>query len=100
MGYQALLFVTEHAIARPEERRAIKREIDGAELLGQTSDGKRIHLFNASCDSILLREIGRLREITFALWVRGPVSVAISIPMIIIIATSFFGMLMNWKWWG
>ncbi|CAK0753831.1 GNAT family N-acetyltransferase [Gammaproteobacteria bacterium] len=59
------LFVTERAIAHPEERRAIKREIDGAELLGTTSDGKRIHLFNAAADSALLREIGRLREITF-----------------------------------
>lgn len=59
------LFVTERAIAHPEERRAIKRELDGAERLGQTSDGRRIYLFDATTDSALLREIGRLREVTF-----------------------------------
>ncbi|CAK0765139.1 Lysophospholipid acyltransferase family protein [Gammaproteobacteria bacterium] len=59
------LFVTERAIAHPEERRAIKRELDGAERLGLTSDGRRIYLFDATADSALLREIGRLREVTF-----------------------------------
>ena len=59
------LFATERAIAHPEDRRAIKREIDATEVLGQTADGKRIHLFDSTSDSALLREIGRLREVTF-----------------------------------
>ncbi len=59
------VFPTERVIAHPEDRRAIKREIDATERLGQTADGKRIHLFDATNDSALLREIGRLREVTF-----------------------------------
>jgi len=59
------LFVTERVIAYPEDRRALKREIASAQLLGKTPDEKLIYLFVANSDSALLREIGRLRELAF-----------------------------------
>lgn len=52
-------------IAAPESRQLLKREIQSCELLGSTADGKRIHLYRHSEDSCLMREIGRLRELTF-----------------------------------
>ncbi len=59
-------FLTQKAIAHPEDRRALKKELKSAQLLGKTKDGKKIYLY-ASDDnnSILLNEIGRLRELTF-----------------------------------
>src|SRR3546814_4089696 len=39
--------------------------VEATELLGQTSDGKQIRLAQCAADSLLLREIGRLRELTF-----------------------------------
>jgi hypothetical protein len=44
---------------------AIRADLDGLELLGETSDGKRIHGGRLDAGSPLLREIGRLRELTF-----------------------------------
>lgn len=52
-------------IARPEDRLQIRRELQRAERLGQTSDGKSILLFDRSPDSAVLRELGRLRETAF-----------------------------------
>ncbi len=45
--------------------RAIRADLDQLVLLGETSDGKRIHGGPLPSDSALLREIGRLREQTF-----------------------------------
>tara|TARA_R110002050_G_scaffold71891_1_gene154598 strand:+ start:29464 stop:31179 length:1716 start_codon:yes stop_codon:yes gene_type:complete len=59
------LFETEQTIVHPQERRAIKKELQQAELLGETSDGKKIYLFDYQSDSAVMQEIGRLREITF-----------------------------------
>jgi len=61
------LFKTECAIARPEDRARLKRELTQAECLGQTADGKTIYLWqrNGQDDAPLLRELGRLREIAF-----------------------------------
>lgn len=59
------LFVTEQTIAHPQERRNIKRELQQAELLGQTADNKKIYLFDYQTDSAVMHEIGRLRELTF-----------------------------------
>ncbi len=60
-------FKTECAIARPEERIALRRELHNAECLGHTADGKIIYLWqrNGQEDAPLLRELGRLREIAF-----------------------------------
>jgi len=59
------LFVTEHTIAHPQERRAIKQELKNALLLGETADQKKIYLFDYCSDSAVMQEIGRLREMTF-----------------------------------
>jgi putative hemolysin len=59
------LFKTVSAIAHPENRRLLKQELSASELLGATTDGKRIHLIDYRPDSSVIREIARLREITF-----------------------------------
>lgn len=59
------LFVTEQTIARPQDRQTLKQELRSAELLGKTSDGKKIYLFDFSSDSAVMQEVGRLREIAF-----------------------------------
>ncbi len=59
------LFKTEQTIAHPIERRFIKRELQNAELLGETADNKKIYLFDYCPDSAVMHEIGRLRELTF-----------------------------------
>jgi putative hemolysin len=59
------LFVTEQTIVHPEERRTIKKELQQAELLGETKDGMKIYLFAYRSDSAVMHEIGRLREVTF-----------------------------------
>ena len=60
-----LYFKTVSAIAHEENRKNIQKELKNSELLGQTGDGKQIYLYSASDDSIILKEIGRLREISF-----------------------------------
>lgn len=59
-------FITQKAIAHPEDRRLIKKELKNSQLLGETKDGKKIYLY-ASDDnnSIVINEIGRLREVSF-----------------------------------
>lgn len=59
--------LTEAPIALPEERRLLKQAIDGCEPLGQTPDGQRILLYrrHEQSHSVILRELGRLREIAF-----------------------------------
>ncbi|ARU49561.1 hypothetical protein Sdiek1_2411 [Sulfurospirillum diekertiae] len=59
------IFATQTAIAHPEERKAIRSELKKVNTLGQTSDGKKIYLYEYESGSVLMREIGRLREFTF-----------------------------------
>lgn len=59
------LFLTEKTIIHPQERRSIKKELQQAELLGEMPDNKKIYLFDYQADSAVMREIGRLREVTF-----------------------------------
>jgi len=59
------VFATSHAIAHPEERQQLRSEIHACELLGETGDAKRIYLFDFNPDSCIMREIGRLRELSF-----------------------------------
>lgn len=61
------VFKTESAIARPEPRALLKRELSQVECLGRTADGKAIYLWqrNGQEEAPLLRELGRLREIAF-----------------------------------
>jgi hypothetical protein len=59
------LFQTEKSIAHPESRQTIKQELRKGELLGETSDGKQIILVDWFPESSVIREIGRLRELSF-----------------------------------
>ena len=52
-------------IAHPESKVELRQELRACERLGETGDGKQIYLFNYSGDSVVMREIGRLREISF-----------------------------------
>ncbi|MFH1598708.1 MAG: lysophospholipid acyltransferase family protein [Pseudomonadota bacterium] len=52
-------------LAHAVDRRLLVRELSRLPLLGRTPDGKRIHAGPLAADSPLLREIGRLRELTF-----------------------------------
>ena len=59
-------FVTQKAIAHPEDTREIKKELKASELLGKTKDGKKIYLYDSKDNnSIVINEIGRLREYSF-----------------------------------
>ncbi len=52
-------------IAHASDLRAVLAEIAALDLIGETADGKRIYCGRLGTDSALLREIARLREITF-----------------------------------
>ena len=59
-------FKTQKAIALPEDRRDIKKELKKSQLLGSTKDGKKIYLYEWSQNnSSVLNELGRLREVSF-----------------------------------
>jgi putative hemolysin len=52
-------------LAPPVDPRLVQADIERLEVLGSTSDGKRICVGRLPAGSPLLREIGRLREATF-----------------------------------
>ncbi len=60
-----LFFQTQNSIALSESKQSIKKELKDSELLGRTSDGKFIYLCSYQSDSAILKELGRLREISF-----------------------------------
>nr|MBF0682004.1 lysophospholipid acyltransferase family protein [Pseudomonas sp.] len=53
------------AVAHRTCLRALRADLDSPPLLGETSDGKRIHAGPLATDAPLLREIARLRELSF-----------------------------------
>ena len=53
------------AVAHPENRQLLKQEIHACEPLGETADGKKMVLYRYHTNSVIMREIGRLRELTF-----------------------------------
>jgi len=59
------VFKTSEAIAHPECRQRLHNELKACQLLGETDDKKQIYLFNYQPDTSIMREIGRLRELTF-----------------------------------
>jgi putative hemolysin len=59
------VFITEKNIIHPISRKFIKRELINSELIGETSDRKKIYLCEYSKAPNTLNEIARLREITF-----------------------------------
>lgn len=52
-------------LAMPVDAGQVAAEVEAAELLGATADGKQIRLASCPGDSPLLLELGRLRELTF-----------------------------------
>ena len=59
------VFSTERAIAHPENRQLIKYELKNSRLLGSTKDNKKIYLVDYAESPVIMKEIGRLREISF-----------------------------------
>jgi len=62
---QPSLFKTQSAIAHPVDRVELKKALKHCQQLGKTSDDKHIYLYQSTQLSIILKELGRLREITF-----------------------------------
>lgn len=62
---QGGLIISETAIAHPEQRSPLRKEIRNCQLLGETADNKQIYLYQQVADSCVMREIGRLRELSF-----------------------------------
>jgi len=58
-------FNTTPTIAHPIQRRRLLAEIQQLNSIGQTQDGMRIFLLEYQPDSLLMQEIGRLRELSF-----------------------------------
>lgn len=59
------LFRTVENVIHPANRKLIRNELRESELIGSTQDGKRIYLFDYRSNSSVMREIGRLRELSF-----------------------------------
>jgi putative hemolysin len=60
------VFPTQKPVAMPEERRELLKALKTeCEVLGETPDGKTIYLYRYTTSSSIMRELGRLREITF-----------------------------------
>lgn len=62
---RGLIFGGQAPLAHPEPVERVRADLDGAELLADLSDGKQAYLLQGSRDSAVMREIGRLRELTF-----------------------------------
>lgn len=58
-------FVTQKAIAHPQKKDDLIKELKKSKLIGETNDGKKIYLYDYEDDSIVLKELGRLRELSF-----------------------------------
>ena len=62
---QPSYFKTESVIAHPVPRVELKHAVEKCQLLGSTSDGKHIYLLDKPDHGIILKELGRCREVTF-----------------------------------
>jgi len=62
---RGLIFGGQAPLAHPERAEQISAELAAAEKLAEFSDGKQAWLFKGTLDSVVMREIGRLRELTF-----------------------------------
>lgn len=64
--HRGLIFGGQAPLAHPEPAEHVATELaTQAEKLADLADGKQVLLFKGSTDSTVLREIGRLRELTF-----------------------------------
>lgn len=52
-------------LAFPEPRKRLAKELKKSRLIGTTADGQRIYLFDYRVNSSVIRELGRLRELSF-----------------------------------
>ncbi len=59
------IFATQKCISHPESRQLLKEELKNTKELGITNDGKKIYLFEYKKGSSIMKEIARLRELTF-----------------------------------
>jgi len=59
------LFTPVENIIHPSKTKLIRSELKGSELIGKTQDGKHIYLFDYKSNSSVIRELGRLRELSF-----------------------------------
>lgn len=59
------LFTTSQSIAHPESKVALKHALEQHTVLGETPDGQRIYLCQNIQNTPILREIARLREVSF-----------------------------------
>ena len=59
------LFQGEETVAPAENRLLLSHEIADCELLGSTPRGREIRLYRARAGDCILRELGRLRELSF-----------------------------------
>jgi putative hemolysin len=64
--HRGLIFGGQAPLAHPEPTERVAAELAGhAEKLAELADGKQVLLFKGAADSAVLRELGRLRELTF-----------------------------------
>ncbi|MEA1879657.1 MAG: lysophospholipid acyltransferase family protein [Campylobacterota bacterium] len=59
------IFATQNEISIPEESRELKAELKNGTELGKTTDGKSIIVYESEVENCVIKEIGRLREISF-----------------------------------
>lgn len=59
------LFETIENIVHPVNRKNVRDELKQSDFLGSTQDGMEIYLFDYQSNSSVIREIGRLRELSF-----------------------------------
>ena len=59
------LFKPIENIIHPVRTQLIRKELKASQLIGKTQDGKHIYLFDYLPNSSVMREIGRLRELSF-----------------------------------
>jgi putative hemolysin len=63
--HRGLIFGGQAPLAHPEPAGQVAAELTKAEKLTDLNDGKQLLLFKGAADSVVMREIGRLRELTF-----------------------------------
>lgn len=62
---KGVLFKTVESIARPEAKEELVAELAKCQCIRDLGDNKKVYLLEDTYDSVILREISRLREITF-----------------------------------
>ena len=63
--HRGLVFGGQAPLALPESAEQVAAELTRCEKLADLGDGKQAWLFKGTSDSAVMREIGRLRELTF-----------------------------------